>query len=352
MSKVQLLPDEPHEQQPPFENTTADTETQIEQLHKELRRLQLENAELKTKLKNSTLDKAAFRNNDEKVLAYTGLPSYALLMVVFDTISEHLPCGENVSPFQKLLLTLMKLKLNVSNAFLATMFSVVASTCSRYIQQTIHVLNAKFVPMALHWPPSSHVIGNLPQAFQVLYPRCVSIIDCFEIFIDRPAALDQRASTYSNYKSHNTIKYLISVTPRGFVNFVSLGWGGRASDRHVTENSDYLKYLKPKDQVLADRGFNIEDVIALRGASLSIPAFTRGKSQLSSEEVASTRTIASVRIHVERVIGNVRKKYPILNSTVNLTFLRKDNTTNITTLDKMVRVCCALTNICETIVPK
>ena len=42
-------------------------------------------------------------------------------------------------------------------------------------------------------------------------------------------------------------------------------------------------------------------------AKLHIPAFTKGKSQLSAMEVTETRTIANVRIHVERVIGNVRQ---------------------------------------------
>jgi len=38
-------------------------------------------------------------------------------------------------------------------------------------------------------------------------------------------------------------------------------------------------------------------------ASLHIPAFTKGKSQLSALEVEKTCTIANVRIHVKRVIG-------------------------------------------------
>ena len=32
----------------------------------------------------------------------------------------------------------------------------------------------------------------------------------------------------------------------------------------------------PGDVVLADRGFNVEECIAYRGATLNIPAFTRG----------------------------------------------------------------------------
>ena len=44
-------------------------------------------------------------------------------------------------------------------------------------------------------------------------------------------------------------------------------------------------------------------------ANMSIPAFTRGKTQLDAIEVEQTRHIANVRIHVERLIGNIRQKY-------------------------------------------
>ena len=43
---------------------------------------------------------------------------------------------------------------------------------------------------------------------------------------------------------------------------------------------------------MADRGFNIADDLALCGAQLVIPAFTRGKSQLSQQEVERSRQIA------------------------------------------------------------
>ena len=47
-------------------------------------------------------------------------------------------------------------------------------------------------------------------------------------------------------------------------------------------------------------------------AKLHIPAFTKGKNQLSPLEVEETRATANVHIHVERVIGVVRQKYSVL----------------------------------------
>ena len=64
-----------------------------------------------------------------------------------------------------------------------------------------------------------------------------------------------------------------------------------------------LELLKPGDLVMADRGFTIEESLALHQAQLAIPVFTKGKSQLDPVSVEKTRGIANVRIHVERVIG-------------------------------------------------
>ena len=48
------------------------------------------------------------------------------------------------------------------------------------------------------------------------------------------------------------------------------------------ENSGYLKNLHPGDVILADTGFNVADSVALFGATLEIPTFTRGCKQLAS----------------------------------------------------------------------
>ena len=84
------------------------------------------------------------------------------------------------------------------------------------------------------------------------------------------------------------------------------------SDKVITQQSGFLEHIDLGDVALADRGFNIYHELAIRGAKLEIPVFTWGKQQLSRKEVEKTRQLATVRIHVERVIGQMRKKYKIL----------------------------------------
>lgn len=85
-------------------------------------------------------------------------------------------------------------------------------------------------------------------------------------------------------------------------------------------------------------------------STIKIPAFTKGKKQLSGIEVEQTRRIANVCIHVERVIGNIRKKYSILSATQPIDFVTVRNG-DVTTLDKIITSCCALVNMCDSVVP-
>ena len=110
-----------------------------------------------------------------------------------------------------------------------------------------------------------------------------------------------QSATFSSYKHQNTAKDLIGIAPNGAVTFVSELYPGRTSDQCITKHSGILQLLEEGDSVMADRGFDILKDLP-EGVTLNIPAFMRGKDQLTVEEETETRRIASVRIHVERAI--------------------------------------------------
>ena len=196
----------------------------------------------------------------------------------------------------------------------------------------------------------------MPQCFMYSFGRKVTVvIHCFEIFIEKRSNLLARAQTFSNYKNHNTIKILIGITPQGTITYVSEAGGGRTSDKYITENCGFLEYLIPGNMVMADRGFTISESVGLKHAKLMIPAFTKGKDQLDRVDVESTRGIENVRIHVQRVIGLLRRKYTILEGTLPAEFFACNPNgpleRQVPLIDRTLRVCSALVNFCPPIVP-
>nr|CAH7763422.1 unnamed protein product [Callosobruchus chinensis] len=199
------------------------------------------------------------------------------------------------------------------------------------------------------WPSREQIKKTMPQCFkEVFHEKTTVIIDCFEIRIQKPSLVLAAAQSYSNYKHGQTIKYLIGITPQGSVCFISEGWGGRVSDKCVTENSEFLKNLIPGDVVMADRGFLMKELVELFRATVEIPGFTRGHKQLHPVELEKTRAMAQCRIHVGRVIGLLRQKFNILNDVLSIVLLSTGGEDAI--FDKIVHVCCALINLCPPIV--
>ena len=87
----------------------------------------------------------------------------------------------------------------------------------------------------------------------------------------------------------------------------------------------------------------MDELIATIGAGVYFPAFTKGKKQLSRNEVDSIRSIA-IEI-MERVIGAVRQKYTILESTILVNMVMMTESKVQPVLDKIVLMACASTYI-------
>ena len=93
---------------------------------------------------------------------------------------------------------------------------------------------------------------------------------------------------------------------------------------------------------MADRGFTIKDMLHKHGAELNLPPFLDGRKQFPAEEVSRSRSIASLRIHVERAIGRM-KNYKIISGTFRLKLARIAN--------QIVTVVAYLSNFQSSLVP-
>ena len=249
-------------------------------------------------LESRCLTMESLKDNNKLVKFYTGLPNYDTLKVVFELASKCLLSTtehghRKLTNGDEFLLTMVKLRLNLRNADLGFRFGVAESTVSNIIHKWLNLLYVA-LKFLIRWPTREEVRATLPECFRSKFAKAVVIIDCTEIFIERATNLLARSQTWSNYKSHNTVKYLIGITPQGTVSFVSDAWGGRVSDKHITQECGILNSLLPGDLILADRGFNIYELVAMHQAEAKLPAFTKGKTQLIAKEVQESRELAVV----------------------------------------------------------
>ena len=115
------------------------------------------------------------------------------------------------------------------------------------------------------------------------------------------------STKHTPFTTHS--KCLVAVSPYGAFTFVSDLWSRNVSDKFVTENSRILDLIEEGDNIMADRGFRIQDLLLKCCASLVAQPFTKqwntgkGKNKrLNVKEIQKTRLIARLRIHVERAM--------------------------------------------------
>ncbi|XP_068676861.1 uncharacterized protein [Montipora foliosa] len=194
--------------------------------------------------------------SDESVKFYTGIPSLSCFMLLVNTLlpfagkmkywdknkrqkSYYQNDPEKEKPGRKrhvglkeeFILVLLQLKLGLMERHLADMFAVSVSTRV--------------------------------------------IIDCTEFFIEKPSSPSAQKATWSDYKHHNTVKSLVGITPSGAFSFISKLWSRSTSDRRVTQESGLIDLLEEGDQVMADRGFTIRNLLTKKGVKLNMPPFTK-----------------------------------------------------------------------------
>ena len=139
------------------------------------------------------------------------------------------------------------------------------------------------------------------------------IIDATEFAIERPSSLLSQSSTFSNYKNKNTVKVLLGVTPSGAISFVSKCYERSISDKRLVEVSGLLEKLDAGDEIMADKGFLIQDILAFLGVRLNVPPLLNSDCQMASKDVILTKRIDQLRVHVERAIGRVKNFHILQN---------------------------------------
>lgn len=197
---------------------------------------------------------------NESLFTFTGIHSRELLDTLVECAGDiALDASTNkklLSVKDRIILTMVKIKQNLSFSAIAVLFGIQRQTCSNYFKNMCPVL-AIILKTVIPWPDQELVRCNLPKSFKN-YKDTRIILDCAETELEKCKCLKCRILTYSQYKKKHTIKWNLGVTPSGLITEVSAPYGGRASDKRIVNESKVLDRLDFMDGVMVDKGYRIE----------------------------------------------------------------------------------------------
>nr|CAH7751370.1 unnamed protein product [Callosobruchus chinensis] len=201
-----VVPDREHRDEPTTSqqvsvNVTASTEADNYFLRKEL-------DETKEKLHRLSMSFSFdyIKDSDAKITIYTGLPSKEIFMCLYELleyVSLKYYYGWTVNAISKidqLLLTLMKLKLNLLNEDLAVRFNIAVKTVANIFFTWLYALHEIMFKKFMSEIPSRNKNKLcMPTCFNN-FTNCRVILDCTEIYCIQPKNMEKQIATYSSYK--------------------------------------------------------------------------------------------------------------------------------------------------------
>lgn len=304
---------------------------------------------VKEVMKPMMMNLEMFEDDPEGMQYYFGLASADVFRDVLFSLgpdAHRLTYYQDVVPQlsveNQLLMVLLKLRHNRPIYELGKTFACTEKMVYALLVTWIRFMSLQWREIDI-WPSKDMVRFYSPLDFKKKFPTTRVVVDGAEMPIKKPAVPLGQQVTFSTYKNRNTAKVLVGVTPGGLVSFVSDAFGGAASDRQIVERSTLLNSVEPKDSIMADKGFDVQDIFAPLDVAINIPTFFKKKNRMNAETVARDRKVSSKRVHVERIIRQA-KTYKILCQPLN-------HTETLLASD-IIFICFMLTNFRKCIVPR
>jgi hypothetical protein len=204
-----------------------------------------------------------FEGSDDDIKFWTGFPSYTSLMYFYNGFilpnetkmkywgtkstdeDREFKTGmsRQLSPLDEMFLTLIKLKRASANEDLAERFKLSNKHVSSIFITWVNLMAASFRKFHT-WLSRKKIKKLIPGVFKPIYSDVRVIVDCTELEIERPSDFEIQSTTYSTYKSRNTVKGLIGLSPTGVTTFVSNLMEGSVSDNDITFQSGLVSKLE------------------------------------------------------------------------------------------------------------
>lgn len=326
----------------------------------DLKRLQ-QVEKVNQELRNRIVSLETIKTDDDECAFWTGMPNFEMFMAVFNWLQYkaklvtywrgHKQTKEKVTAAERklsldeeFLLVMVRLKVGLMVFDLAKRFGVstgtVSSICTTWV-------NLMYVELREWFElPDPHVLKDQKSEAFKNFPTTHMVIDCTEIFCETPEDLKEKKHMYSDYKHHQTFKFLIGMSTHPAIVYVSRMYGGRASDMLITsEASDFIEASRlAGGKVMADRGFTGTYKMTPLGVDFVTPVFKGiDRCQLTAKEVEQSAECSNARIHVERIIQRI-KTFHILDGEVRMTMKNM--------AEQIFCVCAYLTNFQSPILKK
>jgi hypothetical protein len=299
--------------------------------------------EKKTRLSGDSVQFQAstFFTDDEKVKFYTGIDSIEKLWLLFRYVEDRIDTASDstinrLPLFEQFCITIMRLRLNLQPQDMAYRFGLELPELVDCITTFLSIMFKFLVPTHIHWSSREDINSTLPNCFKRSnLDNCVGVIEHLEVSMSSDFGNEDGRSKH--------FIYLIGFTPAGFVSFVSIGFPANWKKEDIWLKSGILNHLEHGDWILTEGGKSAYKAEALE--KTVNPFVENFGLQLVQVDEEDKRIV--VQRQCKRVIESLKKRFAIFQS--EITGLSSIHSLAVswdgmTTIDQMVKVCCALHN--------
>lgn len=132
----------------------------------------------------------------------TGIATFCLFETIVEILMDYEKdedhTRDTLKPVDRVMLVFLKLKQNLSYAFMAILFHVSSITVSRIFSKTLVALRV-CLQCAVYWPKRDEINHNMPTYFDGEFSSVNIVLDCTEVAIQQLKCLNCRISSYSHY---------------------------------------------------------------------------------------------------------------------------------------------------------
>jgi len=266
-----------------------------EELIEKMKQLELEwelREELESMFQQSLFNSDNIKSSSKLLRFYTGFPNYEVFSIVLSFLGRDaasmnktmLKKTERMGPKRTLLveeeffLVLCCYKVGPLGEDLAARFRISQSLVSRIIVTWTKFMYHRFKELDI-FPDRQTIELHKPACFKNNYKGTTVIIVATEMYIEKPSNPEAQQLTFSTYKNTNTLKALVGISDL---------YGGCISNKEITSKSGFIDKLQQGDEFMADWGFNIQEILALKGVKVNASPFMNQSGQFSEQEMLAT----------------------------------------------------------------